>query len=110
MKLDVYPVSLEGWCFFSYQRWERIPRDVRIAVKCKLGLACGDWGLAYQLQNATMNPHQENRNTRPYTSTGLSIGMLRAFPFSTLTSGLDQSEAIRKPMLALALTCLSDIE
>lgn len=61
-----------------------------------------DWLVAYQLQNATMNPHHENRNTRPYTLIGFSIGILRAFPFRGLTSGRDQSDAIRKPMSVLA--------
>ena len=44
----------------------------------------------YQAQNATMNPHHEKKNTRPYTSTRLSTGMDRALRLIGLTSGVDQ--------------------
>lgn len=40
-----------------------------------------------QLQNATKNPNQEKKNTRPYILMGLNPGIERAFRLTGLTTG-----------------------
>ena len=47
-------------------------------------------GKVYHAQNATMNPHHEKKNTRPYTFTKLSTGMDRALRLIGFTSGVAQ--------------------
>jgi hypothetical protein len=44
-----------------------------------------------------LNPNQAKKNTRPYLSTGLRIGIERALPLTGLISGAAQRE--ERPMI-----------
>lgn len=60
-------------------------------------------GNVYHAQKEIMKPNQEEKKTRPYTSTTLSTGIFRAFPLTGLTSGaLMRSEKVKpRPMLTI---------
>ena len=55
-------------------------------------------GNVYHAQNAIMNPNQEKKKTRPWGSTGLRTGTLRAFLLTGLSTGGRQRSENLKPM------------
>ncbi|EGX94031.1 hypothetical protein CCM_02302 [Cordyceps militaris CM01] len=81
------------------ERRERVPvRGFDMLVGRRVA-AEGGRDTPYQAQKASMKPIQEKKKTRPYMSTGLRTGMLRAFLLTGHTSGAAQrAEKLKRGM------------